>query len=293
MTERSYRIQKAAELSGVSVELIRAWERRYGVLAPERTGSGYRVYGEQDVALLRRLKHLTEEGVAISEAARLVPRLREELARATPQDGRERTETWREALLDAAARMDQPGVEAVVNDVLAALPPVRAFEQVLLPALVEVGERWHAGHLSVAQEHLTTQVIRNRLVTLLHASPNAGARHAVLACLPGEEHEVGLLHAALRLRHAGWRVTVLGPRTPARDLAELVARVRPDLVALAAVSEVAADELKAVVELARQSAPEGARLWAGGAGMAPHAELLATRGARLFRAGDDWGALLG
>ncbi|MFY0563924.1 MerR family transcriptional regulator [Archangium lansingense] len=79
MAERTYRIHVAAELSGVRVELIRAWERRYGVLTPRRTPSGYRVYTDRDVALLRRLKQLTEEGVSISEAATMLPQLQAEL----------------------------------------------------------------------------------------------------------------------------------------------------------------------------------------------------------------------
>src|SRR5690349_21233893 len=111
MAERTYRIHIAAELSGVRVELIRAWERRYGVLSPERTPAGYRVYTDRDVALLKRLKQLTDEGVAISEAAKLLPQLRAEVgaeAHAFTGSGHgTNLDAWLEAALAAAGAYDQ------------------------------------------------------------------------------------------------------------------------------------------------------------------------------------------
>ncbi|HZI03095.1 MAG TPA: MerR family transcriptional regulator, partial [Archangium sp.] len=193
MAERTYRIHVAAELSGVRVELIRAWERRYGVLAPRRTPSGYRVYTDRDVALLRRLKQLTEEGVSISEAATMLPQLLEELDTAPPapepvsQASATSLTAWRDEALAAAVALDQRRVSQVLNEVLAALTPLKAYEQVLVPLQREVGERWHAGAFSVAQEHLVTQEVRARLISLLHAAPDSGRRRVVLACFPEEQ----------------------------------------------------------------------------------------------------------
>ncbi|MBZ4415454.1 MerR family transcriptional regulator [Myxococcus sp. RHSTA-1-4] len=293
MAERTYRIHIAAELSGVRVELIRAWERRYGVLIPQRTPAGYRVYTDRDVALLKRLKKLTDEGVAISEAAKLVPRLLAELdsepapALVGTVPG-QNLEAWLEAALAAAEAYDQARVSAVVDEVLSALPPLRAFDGVLAPLQREVGERWHSGRLSVAQEHLVTQVVRARLVSLLHAAPGGGRKHAVLACFPDEEHELGLLGVALRLRHSGFRVTLLGQRMPATDLGRAVRELRPDLVGLSAVNNKGAEVFQDTLARVMDAVPGGLPVWVGGPAAQAHPDVCVRLGARLFSDEDDW-----
>ncbi|XXF79017.1 MerR family transcriptional regulator [Myxococcaceae bacterium GXIMD 01537] len=298
--ERTYRIHIAAELSGVSAELIRAWERRYGVLSPQRTAAGYRAYTDRDIAVLRRLKQLTGEGVSISDAVKLLPGIHAGLEPAPPpavpraEGSMSSVEAWREAVLGAAEAFDQPRVAAIIDEVLAALPPLKAFEGVLAPVQREVGERWHAGRLSVAQEHLVSQVVRARLMGLLHASPeNPGQRHAVLACFPDEEHEIGLLGAALRLRHAGVRVTLLGQRVPAEDLGRAVAALGPDLVGLSAVTDRGADAFEATLTGLMRALPPGLPVWVGGPGAEAHAELCGRLGARCFRGPEAWAVLLG
>lgn len=301
MAERTYRIHIAAELSGVRVELIRAWERRYGVLAPERTPAGYRVYTGRDVALLKRLKALTEEGVAISEAAKLVPRLMAELD-AGPPPVREvqefagtgsQPEAWRAAVMAAAEAYDQPRVSRILDQVLSSLPPLRAFEDVLVPVQREVGERWHAGALSVAQEHLVTQVVRERLVSLLHGAPDGGRKHAVLACFPEEEHELGLLGAALRLRYSGVRVTLLGQRVPTEGLGETVARARPDVVGLSAVTNRGATAFEDVLQRIKAALPKSLPVWVGGPAAQAHPDVCERLGVRLFQNESDWTRLAG
>jgi DNA-binding transcriptional MerR regulator/methylmalonyl-CoA mutase cobalamin-binding subunit len=297
MSERTYRIHIAAKLSGVRVELIRAWERRYGVPAPERTPSGYRMYTEQDVALLKRLKQLTEEGVSISEAVRLVsPRPPEAPARqvdAQVEVSATRVQGWRTAMLEAAQANDQLRMSRVLDEVFSALPPLKALEEVLAPVQYEVGERWSVGTLTVAQEHMVSQVVRARVVSLLHAAPrNEGARHTVLACFPEEEHEVGLLGVALRLRHGGRRVTLLGQRTPAKDLARLVHQLRPDFVGLSAVTDPGPEAFARQLGEVLEALPPGVPVWVGGAAAEAYAEVCVQRGARVFRSSNDWALLL-
>ncbi len=296
--ERTYRIHIAAELSGVSVELIRAWERRYGVLRPERTPSGYRAYTDRDIAILKRLKQLTDEGVSISDAAKLLPRIQADLslapAVALPEVTLSAVEGWRAAVLAAAEAYEQTRVSAIIDEVLAALPPLKAFEDVFAPVQREVGERWHAGRFTVAQEHLVSQVVRARLVGLLHASPeNVGRRHAVLACFPDEEHEIGLLGAALRLRHAGVRVTLLGQRVPAVDLGRAVGALKPHLVGLSAVTNRGAAMFEDMLARIMEGIPKGTPVWVGGPVPQAHRDICERVGARCFCAGDDWAQLLG
>jgi DNA-binding transcriptional MerR regulator/methylmalonyl-CoA mutase cobalamin-binding subunit len=297
MAERTYRIHIAAQLSGVRVELIRAWERRYGVPQPQRTASGYRLYTERDVALLKRLKRLTEEGVSISEAVKLHPAPAPPGASgAEPPHGEvsaTRLADWRAAVLAAAAAHDQARVSRVLDEALAVLPPLRAFDEVLVPVQHEVGERWHAGTLTVAQEHLVSQVVRARLVSLLHTAPeNEGAPRAVLACFPEEQHEVGLLGLALRLRHGGRQVTLLGQRTPAKELARLVSHLQPDFVGLSAVTDPGAAAFEQQLSEVLEALPSGGPVWVGGAAAHAHAGLCEGHGARVFLPGGDWSVLL-
>ncbi|WP_375770563.1 MerR family transcriptional regulator [Archangium gephyra] len=299
MAERTYRIHIAAELSGVRVELIRAWERRYGVLSPRRTPSGYRVYTDRDVSLLRRLKQLTEEGVSISEAATMLPQLLEELATAQPapepvsEAGATSLQSWRDEALAAAAVLDQRRVSQVLNEVLGALTPLKAYEQVLVPLQREVGERWHAGAFSVAQEHLVTQEVRARVISLLHAAPDGGRRRVVLACFPDEQHELGLLGAALRMRHAGLSVTLLGQRTPAAEVGRVARELKAELVGLSAVTDHGAQDFEDSLSRIVAGVPKGTPLWVGGAAARVHQEVCERLGVHLFDNADDWSRLLG
>ncbi|HYO68332.1 MAG TPA: MerR family transcriptional regulator [Archangium sp.] len=299
MAERSYRIHIAAELSGVRVELIRAWERRYGVLAPRRTPSGYRVYTDRDVALLRRLKQLTEEGVSISEAATMLPQLQEELdtvqpvPEPTPDPGATSLTAWRDEALAAAAVLDQRRVSRVLDEVLASLTPLKAYEQVLVPLLREVGERWHAGAFSVGQEHLVTQEVRARVISMLHAAPDAGRRRVVLACFPDEQHELGLLGAALRMRHAGLSVTLLGQRMPAAEVGRVARELRVELVGLSAVTDHGAQDFEETLARIVAGVPKGTPIWVGGAAARVHQDVCERLGVHLFDGAEDWSRLLG
>jgi methanogenic corrinoid protein MtbC1 len=132
------------------------------------------------------------------------------------------------------------------------------------------------------------------VLSLLHAAPeNERARHAVLACLPEEEHEMGLLGVALRLRHAGMRVTLLGQKVPAADLGRLVATLRPDLVGLSAVTDLGVVVFENTLARVVEALPKGsAALWVGGPAAQAHGPVCERWGARVFRSGDDWAALL-
>lgn len=288
MSERLYRIQKAAELTGVSQELIRAWERRYGVVSPERTDAGYRLYSNQDVAVLKRLKALTDGGLSISQAARTVPELLRELA--TERELSASAETsrdpslvrWQVEILAAAERLDQVRIDEVLDEALSALTPLAAFDALIVPVLHEIGERWHAGQLGVAQEHLATQALRTRVLSLLHGAPAGGTRHVVVACFPEEQHEIGALGAALRFRYAGFRVTFLGQCTPVSELGAVVARCRPVLVGVSAVTDEGRSAFEAAAAELRNIIPEDTLVLLGGRAALMHRTVADRFGFRIF-----------
>ncbi|MET0405739.1 MAG: MerR family transcriptional regulator [Cystobacter sp.] len=300
MAERTYRIHIAAEFSGVRVELIRAWERRYGVLSPRRNASGYRVYTDRDVALLKRLKQLTEEGVSISEAATMLPQLLAEIDAAQPsapppsqEPNPDSVSAWREDVLAAVEAMDQRRVSETLDEVLAALSPLKAYEDVLVPLQREVGDLWHQGVFSVGQEHLVSQEIRARLISLLHSAPSKGRRHALLACFPEEQHELGLLGMALRMRHAGMTVTLLGQRTPAEEVGRMARAIKVDLVGLSAVTDPGPQAFEAILKGLRKDVGPDIAVWVGGRAALLHRELCERWGVHVFASAADWVRILG
>ena len=232
-----YRIQVAAQMSGVSALLIRAWERRYGILKPKRTSAGYRTYSEADIEVLKRLKELTAEGVSIAEAATLLPGIRRELKsrKGLKAPAEAQLQRWQLDVLQAAQRLDQSAVERVLDEASRSMAPIAFYEELLVPLVREVGDRWHGGTLTVAQEHLVSFVVREKLITLISRAPRRSKQHVLCACATNETHEFGMLGAALRFRHAGWRVTLLGPRTPVEQLAVTARALEPDLVAISLV----------------------------------------------------------
>ena len=229
-----YRIQIAAELCGVLPATLRAWERRYGVPVPRRTASAYRLYSADDVELVRRMRELVEGGVSPAEAARTV------LASATPVIANDTTpagsgdglEMARARLLAATQRYDAAAIDAELTRLSMLVDAQTLYEKVLGPVVVEVGDRWHAGTISVAQEHLLSERIEATLRTALRTLERTDGPVALLACVDGESHVLGLLGAALRFASSGARVVMLGAVTPPSAVADAVATMSPRMVGL-------------------------------------------------------------
>ena len=204
-------IAALAQRTGVPPDTLRKWEQRYQILQPDRTKGGQRRYSERDVARVQWLRERIDEGYRIGVAASLLGTLDVEPAR-TPRDH-----------LQAMLRAEPSEVGLLLDQSFALLGVDQTLELVVRPLLENVGERWAAGELTVADEHLISEAVRSRLGHLL-GDPGGGVRGvAVLACAPGERHELGLMMAAIALRRDGWKVVYLGADTP---LAAAVALVR-------------------------------------------------------------------
>ncbi len=288
-TEPTYRIQMAAELSGVKEGLIRAWERRYGVLKPARSPGGYRTYTQADIEVLKRLKRLTEEGVAIAQAVKLLPSIRREAKEveehAPPSRKLSREEqlnVWCAEILEAGKQLDQLKIEAVLDAAIEWLPPLSFFDGLVVPLLREVGDRWHKGQLGIAEEHLISHSVRQKLISLWVKAPRRAKHHVVCVCLGEEQHELGLLGAALRFRHNGYRVTFLGARTPVEQVARLAQVVKPDLIAVSVVNDAGVEDQ--LTQLAA-ALPAGTKVLVGGRGAEPHRRVIKRLGFDLE--GDD------
>jgi methanogenic corrinoid protein MtbC1 len=217
-------IAALARRTGVPADTLRKWEQRYGVLQPQRTNGGQRRYTDFDVARVEWLRERLEEGYRISEAAALLGGVEVAAAR-TPAE-------MRRALYDAAVGSDVDSLRALLDQTFTIFPVEQALARVVEPVLERVGDGWATGELSVAQEHLVSAAVRARLERQL-ADARGGTRGvAVLACVPGERHELGLLMLGTLLRADGWQVAYLGADAPIDDALDLAERVGAALLCL-------------------------------------------------------------
>jgi MerR family transcriptional regulator, light-induced transcriptional regulator len=265
------RIGELGQRVGASPTLLRAWERRYGLLQPVRSPAGYRLYGADDERRVRAMQALLADGVSAREAAAVV--LQGGGPPSTVDTGAGTAEAAREQLARALARYDDAAAQAVLDRLLAGWTARAVIGEVVVPYLRELGERWAAGTASVAEEHFATSVIRGRLLGLARGWDAGRGPRAMLACPGGELHDLGLLCFGIVLRGHGWRITYLGADTPSATLREAADRLGPNVVVLAATTpaslEAAADgiaELAPPLALAGRGATQqiadrlGARL---------------------------------
>jgi MerR family transcriptional regulator, light-induced transcriptional regulator len=226
------RIGEFSRRVGVSPELLRAWETRYELLRPERSGGGLRLFSEQDERRVRLMLENLATGVPASEAARLALSSRSASAH---QPARACAEIER-ALTEGVEALDEPMTQAALDRLLETFALAQALSQVVLPFLRRLGERWAAGEIGVAHEHFASNLIGGRLRALARGWGAGVGPRAVLACQPGERHDLGLLCFGLVLRERGWRITYLGADTPLRDIVAACGELAPAIVVLCAVN---------------------------------------------------------
>jgi len=211
-----YPIRTVSTLTGVNAITLRAWERRYGLIKPVRTDSGHRVYTRTDIDNIHRIVALLDKGVAISQVRHTLGEPDQGVTRvdeAGPWAG------FRERMVMAITQFDENRLEDTYNEILALYPTDLVTRKVLLPLLVELGARWQSTEGSVAEEHFFGVYLRNKLgARFHHRNRNNTGPKLLAACLPGEQHEVGLLLFALAAHEQGYRLVLLGADMPLADL---------------------------------------------------------------------------
>ena len=245
------RIGELAKRTGVSPELLRAWEQRYGLLEPTRTAGGFRLYGAADEARIRRMQSLVSGGLAAAQAARLIlsgePAPRTVSASATISDEEAANLT---ASLD---RLDEQAANTALDRLFSAYTVETVLQDVVIPYLHRLGERWEVGEISVAQEHFASNLLRGRLLGLAQGWGQGHGPGAILACLPGEQHELGLLVFGVALRRRGWRITYLGTDSPIGAVADIARSVLPAVVVLLSMNpDSFLDHARQIEQLANQ-----------------------------------------
>ena len=265
-------IRAVARMTGLSIDTLRAWERRYRAVTPLRDERG-RVYTTAQVARLRRLATLVSTGHAIGRIAHFPDSALKKLQPEPPvsaESASRQSGVDLSALLHAVKQYDLRAIESLLSRYAVVLPPSELIFAAILPALRLVGDHWKHGVVRPAQEHLVSAVIRSVLGGLLRAMPRRPhAKTIVLATLAGERHELGLLSAAVLAAAAGADVIYLGPDLPAGDIVHAAAHSGARVVLVSATARGAIDrgEWRALRRL-----PRTIDLWAGGPG-APEGRL--------------------
>ena len=228
------RIGELSKRAGVSPGLLRAWERRYGLLHPTRSEGGLRLYSQDDLERVRRMRRHLAEGLAAAEAAALASRA---IVREAASLGPGPLAEARGELTEALDRFEEARAQALLDRLLATATIDALLSDIVLPYLHDLGDRWQRGDASVAQEHFATSVLRGRLLGLARGWGVGVGPLAVLACLPGDQHDLGLIAFGLALRARGWRIVYLGGDTPIESLEEIATKLDPALVIVSAVMD--------------------------------------------------------
>jgi MerR family transcriptional regulator, light-induced transcriptional regulator len=249
------RIGELSRRLGVSDHVLRAWESRYGLLRPVRSKGGYRLYSAADESRIHRMIAHLADGLSAAEAARTV--LREasaaEVDDALPAE-HVATEPFA-ALRQALDALDEPAAQAILDRLFSDFWLTSVLRDVLVPYLAELGERWEHGTVSVAQEHFASNVIRGRLAGLARGWGSGHGPRAVLACPPGELHDLALMVFGIVLNRRGWRIDYFGADTPLDEVTQTVDATRPDLVLLAATLTESLTPLRAGLAALARHAP--------------------------------------
>ena len=271
-----YTIKEAAVRAGLSIPLLRAWERRYGIVRPERTASGYRLYDEPSIQRLRAMRRLVNAGWSPSQAARQIETegtAPDSDIAAAPGPQRAGASTGADSRVDvaadfvaAAAALDERWIETLLDDLFASASFERVVDDRLMPALRALGEAWAAGTLSVGGEHAASNAVLRRLSASFQAAGLASADPPVLVGLPpGSRHEIGALAFATAARRRGIHVVYLGADVPRESWVEAVQTTRARAVVIAIPTAAdrapAEDVAKAVAQLG-----EGLLVAVGGPG---------------------------
>lgn len=236
-----YAISTVSALTGVNSVTLRAWERRYGLLKPRRTPSGHRLYSEEDVSQIRSICQMLDEGIAISQVARAL----QTPEHATSQPGNEPWQRYISQMLLATSSFNEAVLEDIYNEAMSLYPVEVVTRQLLLPLLREFGERWEASDCGIAEEHFFSVFMRNKLgARFHHRNRQNTAPRLVIACMPGEQHEFGLLLLALSLHARGYQLIMLGADMPLSQLPQVAARTQSQGIILSGSVDIGSEPLQ-------------------------------------------------
>lgn len=278
-------VRVVAQRTGLSSHVLRAWERRYGVVTPVRSEGGQRLYSDADIERLGLLRALTESGYSIGQLAQLPVEELHRLDRekpAGPSEAATAAEGIRAAASRAIERFDGPGLRHALQSAAVGLGVPRFLDDVVAPLLTEIGEQWRGGRMTIAHEHLATAAVRQVLGWVRETAEGAGsAPMLIVATPPGQRHEGGAMLVAASAAAEGWRVTYLGADLPVREIADAVRRTRARAVALSLLHPSDDREMGGHLAALRDALPRDIPVLVGGSAAGAYAREVAAAGAEV------------
>lgn len=246
-------IRTISSLTGVNPVTLRAWERRYGLLKPVRTPKGHRLYSLSDIEMIRKVVELLDGGMSIGQVRKILKSSGSDSGDASAA-GEGLDDVWnnyRARLIGAIETFDEFSASEVYNEILALYPIDVVTERLIIPLLQEIGWRWQRGDAGrVAEEHFFSVFLRNKLgARFHHRSRAADGPKLVAACLPGEQHDTGILLFGLAAQDWGYTVILLGANMPLDEIPKVIDRTGSRAVVLSGCAE-------PETELLQQSLPD-------------------------------------
>ncbi len=251
--EPIYNAKAVTRQTGVTPATLRAWERRYGVLLPDRTAGGHRLYSARDIAAIKWLRQHIDEGMTISRAVVL---LQHQLGRAgvipqvqvlteAPQPARS-LESIRTDLYEALIDFDEAAADEVLSEAYSLHSIEAVCVNVIQVALAQLGHDWTQGKITVAHEHFASNYLRRKLLALIDTGPSTRPGTIAIGAAPADMHEMGILLLSIFLRRRGWHVVYLGQAVPLEDLPKSLPMVNADVLVLAATVADSAQALRGI-----------------------------------------------
>ena len=263
-----YPIRAVSKLTGLSIDALRAWERRYQAVVPNRTSRG-RLYDAAQVRRLMLLRDATKRGHSIGNVARLEDAQIEALlttaaAAATPLDaGSEQTVL--KPVLAAIENYDYAAANGELGVLASLLPVAELVACVVHPLMDLIGKRWYNGTLTVAQEHMVSALLRNLLGGLVRLYHPREPRVRLLFATPASElHEFGILCGAMLAVSVGIEAVYLGPNLPTPEIVSITNRLQPQALVLGVAAPAYVPDLKGSVAFIAAQIPPATELWIGG-----------------------------
>ncbi len=276
-----YRIKTAGQLTGLSTHVIRKWEERYQLLHPVRGTNRYRLYSEDDIQLLMYIRWQIENGQTIGQLAHLGLSHLQHAMNHSPIDIHSLTPEFQPCALTlilAARRLDHHAAEASIHALMSQLGLEEALHRVLFPVLRNIGDLWHKGQISIAGEHLVSRPIRHHLANALRQNHHSEYPTVVIACAPGNFHEIGAMTSVFLLQKHEWNPVYLGVNTDIELVRLACERRQGKLVILSTVLEQPEKEFHHMTKQIQHSLVPLCPVIIGGRGAAKFSHLLEEHG---------------
>lgn len=291
-----YPIKVVSQMTGLSVHVIRAWEKRYHVVEPDRTDTNRRLYSEEDIEKLRLLNDASNLGHNIGSIANLsLLELKELLSKEkdkssetinvyTGNDVVTKIEELLSDCIESIRNYDAKRLESILLNASVKLTQPVLIEELIIPLVYKIGDMWHSGDIRVANEHLSSSVIRGFLFNLLESYSAGESSPIMVSATPrGQEHELGALVAGVVAASSGWKVIYLGSNLPTEEVSAVVSHLKAKVVALSLVYPVDDPLLKKELKKLKQILPAGVSIIAGGRATSGYLDVLDEIGALVVK----------